>query len=115
MDMKKALTLLIVLAALATINGCTQIEKIEPASGPPGTTVFIKATGMWGNPMEQYLKWDGEIISDPFPGSFTIPTVTDPGEHKITLVDQLDADEAFLLFTWLRFRTSSTTFTVTER
>ncbi len=115
MDMKSILTILTVVVTLIAMNGCTTIEKLEPASGPAGTTVYVKTSGMWGNPIEQHLKWDGETFSDPFPGSFTVPAMTDPGKHKVTLVDELDADEAFLLFPIFRMRTDSATFTVTER
>lgn len=112
--MKSLLTILAVAVTLIAMNGCTRIEKLQPSSGPAGSTVYVKTAGMWGNPIEQHIKWDGEIISDPFPGSFTVPATSSPGKHKVTLVDELDADEAFLLFPIFRKRTDSATFTVTE-
>ena len=111
--MKPVITFSTLMLAVLMANGCTRIEKMTPTSGPAGSTIYVQVTGMWGDPAEQYAKWDGETISDPFPGSFTVPAVCEPGEHKVTVVDGLDADEAFLLFPIFRIRHSSATFTVT--
>jgi len=107
-----------ILAALmlSVFAGCTRIVKIEPTSGPPGTPVYIKCSGMFGDPCCRSLKWDGDTIKKPFPGSFCIPAVDqggDPGRHTVTLVDNLDASEAFLIFPIFRVRQDSVSFTVT--
>ena len=110
------------LAITATLTlltaGCTRIVSVEPPSGPPGQCVYIKTAGMFGDPAKQALKWDGQTIRDPFPGSFTIPAVASGGalgQHKITLVDKLDSSEAFLLFPIFRLRTHTIKYTVTEQ
>ena len=105
----------LILLSLAT--GCTRIVKMEPSSGPPGTPVYIKCCGMFGDPAGQSLKWDGKTLSEPFPGSFVVPAVGQggqAGEHKVLLVDNLDASEAMLIFPLFRSRWHSATFTVTE-
>lgn len=99
------------------VGGCTQITSCEPQAGPPGQCVYLKSGGMFGDPAEHCVKWDGKVICDPFPGSFTVPDPENggtPGEHKITIVDKIDASEAFLIFPMLRAREHSVTFTVTE-
>ena len=97
--------------------GCTRIVNIEPASGPPGIPVYVTCSGMFGDPGARRLKWDGKTIRDPFAGSFTVPAIDNGGtcgEHKITIVDKLDCDEASLLFPIFRLRSDSVTFEVTE-
>ncbi|MBN2210546.1 MAG: hypothetical protein JW709_04045 [Sedimentisphaerales bacterium] len=114
--MKRASTLLIV-GLLLTVSGCTRIVKMEPTSGPPGTAVYIKYCGMFGDPAAQKLIWDGEVIRHPFPGSFVVPMPEDggtPGKHTVTLVDDVDATEAFLIFPLLRIRHAQAKFIVTE-
>ena len=103
--------------ALAVGAGCTRIESIEPQSGPPGVPVYIKCSNMYGDPAGQVLKWDGEVLRDPFPGSFTVPGVEEggtPGVHKVTLVDKLDLNEGMLWFPMLRGRRHTVEFVVTE-
>lgn len=110
---------LIRLALLVTVllaAGCTHME-ISPSQGPPGTTVYVDAKNMFGDPIEQSLRWDGRTIRDPFPGSFVVPAISQGGalgEHKVTLVDNLDSSEALLMFPLFRLRHCSATFTVTE-
>ena len=97
-------------------GGCTQIVKMEPTSGPPGTPVRVTCNGMWGDPSDQVLKWDNDSIRKPFPGFFTVPPVEKggtPGKHSITVIDNLDANEAFLIFPIFRWRMSTVHFTVT--
>lgn len=105
------------LALVFMVGGCTQIVHMEPASGPPGTPVYIKCCGMFGDPAAQSLKWDGKTIRNPFPGSFVVPASDKggtPGKHTIVLVDDLDASEAFLIFPIFRVRHAAATFVVTE-
>ena len=112
--MKKLAMLLLVVVFLSA--GCTKIVKMEPTSGPAGTPVYIKCSGMFGDPSSQSLRWDGKVIRSPFPGSFVIPAANagaQPGRHKVTLVDDLDSSEAFLIFPIFRARRDSATFTVT--
>ena len=114
--MKRHFAILILLASLIISAGCTRIVEMEPTSGPPGTAVYIKCCGMFGDPAKQSLKWDGDVIRKPFPGSFVVPAVNDggtPGKHRVTLIDNLDASEVFLLFPLFRFHQDTTTFTVT--
>lgn len=116
--MKKLLTMLLSGLFLISCVGCTQLVEIQPKSGPPGTAVYVKCKGMFGDPAQQSLKWDGKTICNPFPGSFTVPAVDqggEPGKHRVTLVDNLDANEAFLIFPIFRLREDSTTFTVISR
>lgn len=92
--------------------------EMHPTSGPPGTAVYVKCTGMFGDPAQQTLRWDGKTLCDPFSGSFTIPAVDqggEPGRHRVTLVDNLDDNEAFLIFPIFRIRQDSSVFTVTSR
>jgi len=106
-----------VLVMVLLVTGCTHME-INPSHGPPATTVYVNANNMFGDPVEQTLKWDGHILRDPFPGSFVVPAISEggaPGDHKVTLVDNLDASEALLMFPLFRARHCSTTFTVTEQ
>ena len=106
-----------VLASLFFVVGCTRIVKMEPTSGPPGTPVYVRYNGTYGDPACHCLKWDNKKICDPFCGSFIVPAVNNgghAGKHKVTVVDKLDASEAFLVFPILRLRESSATFTVTE-
>ncbi len=114
--MKAKLLLMLVLSAGLVLGGCTKIMKMEPSSGPPGTPVWIKCCGTFGDPANLSLKWDGDSISNPFPGSFIVPAAShggEPGKHKVMLVDNLDASEAFLIFPIFRLRHSTATFTVT--
>jgi hypothetical protein len=99
------------------VQGCTHIEKIEPCSGTPGQAVYLKCYGIFGDPSEQCLKWDGKEICNPFPGSFVVPRGEDggkPGKHTVTLIDKLDASEVFLIFPLFRMRMDSVTFTVVK-
>jgi len=99
-------------------SGCTQLVEIQPDASPPGTAVYVRCKGMFGDPAQQSLKWDGKTICDPFSGSFTVPAVNqggEPGEHRVTVVDNLDGNEAFLIFPIFRIRQDSTIFTVTSR
>ena len=111
--MKQFAVITVLLACLVAFSGCTRITKMDPTSGPAGSTIYLETTGVWGDPSEVYVKWDGEKISDPFPGSFTVPAVCAPGPHKVTLVDKIDVDEAFLWFSLFRRHRHSQTFTVT--
>ena len=116
--MQRAIVFLmgLVLLLLVVGAGCTQME-MEPSQGPPGTTVYVKACNMFGDPAKQSLKWDGDTIRNPFPGSFVVPAVDqggEPGKHKVTLVDNLDGGEVLLWFPLLRVRHASETFTVVE-
>lgn len=114
--MKRMFSLLSLVVVLFFAVGCTQLVEIQPKSGPPGTAVYVKCKGMFGDPAQQSLKWDGKTICKPFPGSFTVPAVEQggkPGKHRVTLVDNLDANEAFLIFPIFRGREDSATFTVT--
>jgi hypothetical protein len=116
--MKKTIGVMIVLGMLAVaFSGCTHIDKIEPASGTPGQAVYLKCYGIFGDPAEQCLKWDGKEICNPFPGSFVVPSPEKggkPGKHTVTLVDKLDASEVFLIFPLLRLRQDSVQFTVVK-
>ena len=112
--MKKILLLSIGLVLIASTTGCTHIVKISPASGPAGTPVWIKSTGLWGDPGDCTVKWDGKAITETYTGSFTVPAASGPGKHKVTLVDNIDPCEAFMIFPLVRLRHSSATFTVTE-
>lgn len=115
--MKRNILLLLVLLIGLGISGCTRILKMEPTSGPPGTPVWVKCCGTFGDPAELSLKWDGNSISNPFPGSFIVPAVSqggEPGKHTVLLVDKLDASEAFLIFPIFRVRHATATFTVTK-
>ncbi len=114
--MKTVCLLLAVAMTLLVLPGCTKIVKMEPTSGPPGTPVYIKCCGMFGDPTAQRVLWDGKTVSAPFPGSFLVPALDKGGEigkHRVTLVDELDASEAFLVFPIFRNRFSSATFEVT--
>lgn len=110
----KSIIVIIALIGLSVGAGCTTIETVTPAAGPAGSTIYLKTGGMWGDPAENCVKWDGKTVCSPFWGSFTVPAVCEPGSHKITLVDRLDATEAFLLFPIFRIRHDSITFIVTE-
>ena len=115
--MKDACIGLVVVMAGLWASGCTQIVEMEPTSGPPGTPVYLKCSGMFGDPCGRTLKWDGQMLCDSFPGSFVVPAVNQggkPGKHRVTLVDDLDADEAFLIFPIVRLRHDTVTFRVTE-
>ena len=115
--MKRLFPYLALVTVLCLFSGCTRIVQMEPTSGPPGTPVYIKCCGIFGDPAAQSLKWDGKSLCDPFPGSFVVPAVNQggkPGKHRVTLIDNLDANEAFLLFPIFRWRQDSVTFTVTE-
>ena len=114
--MKWCCVLLSVVVFVVLMPGCTKIVKIEPTSGPPGTPVYIKTSNTFGDPAEITLKWDGDTLRDPFCGSFIVPAVHeggDPGEHKVTLVDDFDVSEAFLLFPIFRLHHDTVTFVVT--
>ncbi len=95
------------------LNGCTNISKMHPQSGLPGTAVHIKAEGLWGEPTNYTIKWDGEIICEPFAGTFLVPADATPGEHTVTLIDNLDMAEINLIFPLLRLRHDTETFTIT--
>ena len=112
--LKKVLLYLIGTVLIASIAGCTNIVKINPASGPAGTPVWIDSEGLWGDPGDCTVKWDGKAITETYAGSFVVPDVSAPGEHKVTLVDNIDPCEAFMMFPLVRLRQSSATFTVTE-
>lgn len=115
--MKTAGMFLVMMAALIAFTGCTRIVEVTPKSGPPGMPVYVQSTGMFGDPTRQCLKWDGEVLCRPFPECFTVPAVSEggtPGAHKVTLVDELDLDEASLVFPLFRARRHSITFIVTE-
>ena len=115
--MKRTMLVLVMMAALITFGGCTRIIEVTPKSGPPGMPVYVRSSGMFGDPTKQSFKWDGKVLCRPFPECFTVPAVSEggtPGEHKITLVDELDLDEASLLFPLFRVRQHTITFVVTE-
>ena len=107
--------LYIALTGVLILGGCTQIAQMEPTSGPPGTPVYVKCGGMFGDPAEQSIKWDGKTLHNPFSGSFVVPADSEAGKHHVTLVDNLDASEAFLIFPIFRMRHDTETFTVTSR
>lgn len=91
--------------------------EISPASGPAGTPVYVKSKGFFGDPVARCIKWDGKEISRPCTSSFMVPSTANggtPGKHHVTLVDELDAAEAMLLFPLFRLRTRTVTFEVTE-
>ena len=114
--MKWCCVLLSVVVFVALMPGCTKIVKIEPTSGPPGTPVYIKTCNTFGDPAAITLKWDGDTLCDPFCGAFIVPAVHeggDPGTHKVTLIDNFDASEAFLLFPIFRLHHDTETFIVT--
>lgn len=111
--MKKLFILIMVMAVLILVGGgCTKIVKLDPASGPAGQPVYISSSGMFGDPASSCLKWDGDVISDPCPGSFVVPADAKPGKHKVTLIDNLDDSEAFLIWPIFRLRQDSVTFVV---
>jgi len=116
-QMKKIVSAVLVMACGMLSLGCTQIVSIEPKSGSPGTAVYVKSSGLFGDPADQCLMWDGKKICEPFSGSFVIPDADKggkPGKHTVTLVDNLDATEAFLIFPIFRMRLDSAKITVTE-
>jgi hypothetical protein len=99
-------------------SGCMRLTEIQPEFGPPGTAVYVKCEGMFGDPSQQSLKWDCKTLCDPFSGAFTVPAAdqgAEPGKHKVTLVDNLYGNEAFLIFPIFRIRQDIATFTVTAR
>lgn len=107
----------VVFAMMILVSGCTKIVKIEPTSGPPGTPVYVKTCNTFGDPTAITLKWDGKTLCDSFCGSFIVPAVNNggkPGKHKVTLVDNFDPSEAFLLFPIFRLHHDTATFTVTQ-
>jgi len=112
--LKKILLLSIGLVLIASLSGCTNIVKISPDSGPAGTPVWIDSEGLWGDPGDCTVKWDGKAITEIYAGSFTVPAASVPGKHKVTLVDNIDPCEAFMIFPLVRLRQSSATFIVTE-
>ncbi len=112
--MKQVLIILTFATMLVGASGCTCIVEMEPKEGPPGTPVWIKTTGLWGDPGEYQLKWDGDVICEHFSGSFKVPDVCNIGKHKVTLVDKIDSSEICLIFPLARLRTSSKPFIVTE-
>jgi len=115
-SMKRFFSGITLVIVLALFSGCTRIVQMEPTSGPPGTPVYLKCCGMFGDPAAQSLKWDRKTLSCPFPGSFVVPAVNQggsKGKHTVTLVDNLDANEAFLIFPIFRWRQAYATFTVT--
>jgi len=71
--MKKIVSLVLALAVGMLSTGCTQIVSVEPKSGSPGTAVYIKSSGLFGDPAAQCLMWDGKKICERFSGSFVIP------------------------------------------
>lgn len=110
-------SLLLIVGLLSISSGCTRIVKMEPTSGPPGTAVYVKCCGMFGDPAAQKIKWDGDTIGNPFPGSFVVPMPEKggtPGKHTVTLIDDVDATEAFLIFPLLRIRHAQANFIVTD-
>lgn len=114
--MKQFNVILAVVILFLVLPGCTRITEMKPTSGPPGTPVYLKCYGMFGDPAEVTLKWDGKTLCRPFCGSFVVPAVNQggqPGRHTVTLIDNLDASEAFLIFPIVRLRHAFTTFTVT--
>jgi hypothetical protein len=111
---KSRSVLLIVLLSLLIVGGCTCITKVEPRSGPAGTVVFVNTENMWGEPGKTCVKWDGKTICNSFSGSFTVPAVSGPGKHRITIVDKIDPAEACLIFPLLRIRHAMATFEVVE-
>ena len=113
--MKQLCLILSVVSVIALLDGCTRIVKMEPCTGLPGTPVWIKSDGMWGNPDGQCIKWDGKTICRNFPGSFTVPGDCRPGKHKVTLVDNIDSSELFLVFPLFRLRHNSASFVVLEQ
>ncbi len=110
--MKKNVVLALVVMVMVLSCGCTKIVKLDPASGPAGQPVYITCSGMFGDASSTVLKWDGNVISDPCPGSFVVPADAAPGKHKVTLIDNLDCSEAFLLWPVFRVRQDSVTYTV---
>ena len=113
--MKRIAPCLGLLMILSAATGCTKMVQMEPTSGPPGTAVWIKCTGMLGDPERLSVKWDGKTITSSFPGSFRVPAADQggqPGMHKVTLVDELDASEAFLIYPIFRGREDSAMFEV---
>ncbi len=114
--MKTALVTLLVLAT-ALLSGCARIVAIEPDSGPPGLPVYVRTSGMFGDPSRQTLLWNGEVLQEHFCGSFIVPPPEKggvPGPHKVTIVDRLDKSEAMLLFPMMRIRRHTVTFHVTD-
>jgi hypothetical protein len=114
--MKREPLLLGVLVLVVWVSGCTKIVQIEPTSGPPGTPVYVKSCNTFGDPAAITLKWDGDKLCDPFCGAFIVPAVNDggePGKHRVTLIDNFDASEAFLIFPIFRLHHDTATFIVT--
>ena len=115
--MRTNILLLSIMLICACLTGCTRIVRMEPASGPPGTPVQVTCSGMFGDPALQSLKWDGKVLTKHFPGSFVVPAVNQggkPGKHTVTIVDDLDGTEAFMMFPLFRLRHANATFTVTS-
>ncbi|MBN1436075.1 MAG: hypothetical protein JW936_03280 [Sedimentisphaerales bacterium] len=107
---------LFTITSLLLVGGCAKVMTMDPESGPPGMPVYVDTCGMFGDPTGQTLLWDGEVIRDPFCGSFTVPRPEDggtPGPHDVTVVDNLDVDEAMLIFPMFRVRHHTVTFNVT--
>lgn len=112
--MKQLFLLLTAVVIFVFINGCTRIASMEPTSGPPGTPVRIECTGMWGQPSDYCVKWDGKTIRDSFSGSFTVPNDCRVGKHTVTIWDNIDICEVCLIFPLFRLRHDSQRFVVTE-
>jgi len=114
--MKRVSLFLSTLVVIAFMSGCAKIVSIEPTSGPPGTPVYIKTQNTFGDPAAITLKWDGDTLCDPFCGAFIVPAVDEggePGKHKVTLIDDFDPAEGFLIFPIFRLHHDTATFTVT--
>ena len=105
------------MTALATgvgiLAGCTQITKMEPRSGPPGTPVQLKCCNTFGDPMARTVYFDGKKLEERFCGSFVVPQCA-PGEYTVVLQDDVDINEAFLIFPLARNRWATEKFVVTE-
>jgi len=103
-------------AVLVLLAGCTQIVRLEPSSGPPGTPVYVTCRNVFGNPVEATVLWDGHRVGHEFYGSFVVPEADaggQAGKHTVTVIDDVDADEAFLVFPLFRMRHDTAQFMVT--
>ena len=110
----RSVLLIVFVLSLLVAGGCTCIHEISPRSGPAGTVESVKADNVWGEPGKTCVKWDGKTICDSFSGSFTVPAVSQPGKHRIVIVDKIDSAEVCLIFPLLRVRHAMATFEVVK-
>jgi hypothetical protein len=111
--MRATVSIAVGLFVCGMLVGCSGVTKMTPTSGPPGTPVKVKCCNTFGDPSARTVYWDGKKLADNFCGSFVVPEC-EPGVYTITVQDDVDANEAFLIFPLMRSRWARAEFTVTE-